>query len=66
MTEERGAGKPQVELDDGNVFVIIGRVSKALKRAGQREKADEWVRRAAACHSYDDVLRIMFEYVEVE
>lgn len=56
----------QVQLtgEDGNAFAIIGRVSKALKRAGYRELATEWVSRATSCKSYDGVLQLVFEYVD--
>lgn len=60
--------KPTVELigQDGNVFSIIGRVSKALKRAGQPEKAKEFSDKAMSSESYDAVLRLCMDYVEVE
>ena len=60
--------KPTVKLSgqDGNVFSIIGRVSKALKRAGQQDKAKEFVDKATSSDSYDSVLQLCFEYVEVE
>ena len=52
--------------ENGNVFNIIGRVSKALKRAGQKEQAEEFTNKAFACLSYDEVLALLHEYVEVE
>lgn len=60
--------KPTVQLtgEDGNVFSIIARVSKALKRAGQPEKAQEFRDKAMRSASYDDVLRLCMDYVEVE
>ena len=60
--------KPTCEIigTDGNVFAVIARVSRTLQRAGQREKADEWATEAMKCASYDEVLRLMFEYVEPE
>ncbi len=66
MTEEE-ARKPICELteSDGNVFAIIGKVSKTLKRAGQPEKAEEFAMRARNSDSYDAVLRLCFDYVEV-
>jgi hypothetical protein len=59
--------KPACKLigEDGNVFAIIGNVSRTLKRAGQRDKAKEWVERATSCHSYDEVLNLIGEYVEI-
>jgi hypothetical protein len=65
MSEEE---KPKCKLvgEDGNVFAIIGRVSRALKTAGQRTKADEFTKKAFGSGSYDEVLRLAMEYVEVE
>lgn len=60
--------KPACELigTDGNVFAIIGKVSKTLKRAGMTDKADEFTKKAFASGSYDKVLALCTEYVEVE
>jgi uncharacterized protein HemY len=59
--------KPRCKLigESGNVFAIIGNVSRTLKQAGQRDKAKEWVEQATSCHSYDEVLCLVMEYVEV-
>jgi hypothetical protein len=63
----RAIDKPPCELvgTDGNVFAVIGRVRKALLGAGQSERASEFVRRAFSAISYDEVLRLCMEYVEV-
>lgn len=60
--------KPICQLSgtDGNVFAIIGNVAKALRRAGQREAEAEFRRRALASESYDAVLQLCHDYVEVE
>ncbi len=60
--------KPVVELvgEDGNVFSIIGTVSKALRRAGLSDQAKEFSSKAFMAGSYDEVLQLCFEYVEVE
>jgi hypothetical protein len=60
--------KPVCKLvgEDGNVFSIIGRVSKALKRAGLEVQAKEFTSKAITSHSYDEVLRLCFEYVDVK
>lgn len=50
---------------DGNVFAIIGTVSRALVKAKQADKAVEFKQRAFAAKSYDEVLQLCFEYVEV-
>lgn len=60
--------KPIVKLTgtDGNVFSIIGRVSKALKKAGLEDKADSFRNKALSAKSYDMVLQLAMEYCEVE
>ena len=50
---------------NGNVFAIIGKVAQALKQAGQKDQAKEFTNKAFSAKSYDDVLRLCFEYVEV-
>lgn len=49
--------------EDGNAFFIMGRVSAALKRAGEREAATEYVNAAMSAPSYDDFLALTLEYV---
>ena len=60
--------KPVCKLTgvDGNVFVIIGKVSGTLRRAGLPDQAKEFAEKAMGSGSYDEVLRLCFEYVEVE
>jgi hypothetical protein len=50
---------------DGNVFSIIGRVRRALTAAGQDDRAREFVEKAFRSGSYDAVLQLCLEYVEV-
>lgn len=59
--------KPECELigTDGNVFAIIGKVSRTLKRAGRPEEAKRFVERVQACHSYDEALMVVEEFVEI-
>ena len=52
--------------EDGNVFNVIGRTQKALRRAGLEDEAKEFVDRAFKAGSYDKVLRLVMEYCEVE
>jgi len=52
--------------EDGNVFNIIGKVSRELKKAGFKDEAKEFQERAFKSKSYDEVLQLVFEYVEVE
>jgi len=48
-----------------NVISIIGRVRDALRKAGQDDSAREFVQRAYRSGSYDEVLQLCLEYVEV-
>jgi len=59
--------RPECNLTDcdGNVFAIIGRVRRVLRKAGQHDQAAEFVLRAKAAESYDAVLRLTFDYVDV-
>lgn len=59
--------KPSCKLTraDGNVFMVIGCVSKALKEVGQFHQAREFSNKAFECESYQDVLKLCFEYVDV-
>jgi len=59
--------KPIVKLvgEDGNAFAIIGRVSKALKRAGQEENSKAFMKEAMS-GDYDGVLQAAMKYCEVE
>ena len=60
--------KPTCKLvgEDGNVFSIIGRVSKVLKGAGQSDRAKEFSEKARKADSYDSVLRLCGDYVEIK
>jgi len=64
---EQVVEKPECQLTDtdGNIFAIIGKVSKTLKRAGQPEKATEFYNKAMQSDSYDAVLQLCFQYVDV-
>ena len=59
--------KPPCKLigTDGNVFSIIGRVRDSLRKAGQDDRAREFVEKAFRSTSYDAVLQLCLEYVEV-
>lgn len=60
--------KPTCQLSgtDGNVFAVIAAVRFALREAGLDDRAHEFRERAFAAASYEDVLRLVHEYVEVE
>ena len=59
--------KPVARLvgGDGNVFYVIGVVRRALKNAGQADRAREFVARAYHAQGYDEVLAMVHEYVDV-
>lgn len=60
--------KPPCKLvgTDGNVYSIIGRVKRALEQDGRQDRAREFVERAFGSKSYDAVLALCLEYVEVK
>jgi hypothetical protein len=69
VTENRSEPpRPTCRLSgtDGNVFAIIAAVRLALWDADLDERAEEFRDRAFNAGSYDDVLRLVTEYVEVE
>ena len=51
---------------DGNVFAIIGKVQRALREAGLPERAAAFGERAFEARSYDEVLQLCLEFVEVQ
>ncbi len=48
--------------EDGNAFSILGRVRRALRRAGMPEKAEEYLARATT-GDYHHLLAVTLEYV---
>lgn len=68
FAQEQPPQKPKMELlgQDGNIFGILGRASRLLKRAGMNEQVDEMVRRVKECGDYNKALNIISEYVETE
>ena len=65
MPEEYHKPECQMVGQDGNDFAIIGRVSKALKHDEQPARAKHWQERAKKCQSYDELLQLIYDYVEV-
>jgi hypothetical protein len=60
--------KPKVKLigEDGNIFNLMGITGKALRKAGQADKATEMNRKIMKCASYEQALSVIMEYCEVE
>lgn len=50
--------------EDGNAMAIVGRVSKALKRAGHRDLATRYIEEALS-GDYYHLLLVTMGYVEV-
>jgi hypothetical protein len=50
--------------EDGNAFAILGAVSRALKRAGHADAAEEFYAEATS-GDYDHLLATATRYVEV-
>ena len=60
--------KPTCKLvgTDGNVFSLIGNVVKTLKKHNLITESKEFQQRAFGAKSYDEVLTIIHEYVDIE
>ena len=58
--------KPECALigEDGNIFNLMGKASRALKRAGYREQAAEMQERVTSSGNYHEALGIIMEYVD--
>ena len=52
--------------EDGNIFYIMGKVSRELKRNGQSAEATEMCNRIYKSGSYDKALQIVMEYVDIK
>ena len=50
---------------DGNVFALAYKVGSTLKRAGLHDQAKEFYEKLPKCHSYDEALQLMMQYVDV-
>lgn len=68
MEQERK--KPSCPLvgQNGNIFNLIGLASRTLRQNGMTAEAKEMQNRimGGACHSYEEALGIISEYVETE
>jgi hypothetical protein len=52
---------------NGNIYNLIGIASQALKRASQRELAEEMQKRIyTEANNYDEAIQIIMEYVDVD
>ena len=58
--------KVNLSGEDGNAYFIIGRVRKALKRAGVSEADVEAFTQEATAGNYDHLLQTVMKTVDVE
>lgn len=65
MTSIRKMPSCKLLGEDGNVFNLVGKASKTLKRDGQPEKAKEMCERVFKSHNYSEALVIIGEYVDI-
>ncbi|HDE9869333.1 TPA: hypothetical protein PD879_002456 [Staphylococcus aureus] len=67
MEQELRQTNLEVQLtgEDGNIFNLMGIVSKALKRNGYRNQAEEMTERVWKSESYSEAISIFNEYVDV-
>lgn len=66
--EQLSPHRPKMKLveQDGNIFAILGRASRLLKKNGQPEQAKEMCDRVYQSGDYCEALNIISEYVETE
>lgn len=74
FTDGDGADRPsqslsgipvQITDEDGNIFFIMGRVSRALKRGGRSDLVDPFLDEIKATGSYTAALGVVERYVDV-
>jgi hypothetical protein len=60
--------KPTVKLvgEDGNAFLILGKVQKALKKSGYDKKYIDGYLNEAMSGGYDNLIQVTMKYVNVE
>ena len=63
----QGSSKADCALigTNGNIFNLMGIASRTLKEHGQSDQAQELIDRITQCHSYDDALSIIGDYVNI-
>lgn len=67
-SDQNGVRHPDVEVElvgtDGNAFAVLGKVSKALTRAGYGDEVEAFTAEATA-GDYDDLLATAMRWVDV-
>ena len=70
MTTSNGPRFAQVQVQlsghDGNIFAIMGRVIRALRKEGATQSdIDEFIADVTHAGSYDEALRVVMQWVNV-
>ena len=52
--------------ETGNIFYIIGQARKVLHKQGQVKESHQMFARVNKAHNFDEALKIIGEYVELE
>lgn len=62
------SGKPKCKLigEDGNIFNLVGKASRALRKNKMHQSAKEMENRVFDSNSYEEAIYIIGEYVEIE
>jgi hypothetical protein len=60
--------KPPCKLVDhgGDMVAVLLLVNRVLREAGLNKHADEFLTRATACSTCDEMVRLARDYVEIE
>ena len=56
----------QLTGQDGNVFNLMGIVSRALRTNGFGNEVDDFVSEVTSCKSYHEALAVMMSWVDVQ
>jgi hypothetical protein len=67
ITVPEGLIRPEVQLvgEDGNAFMIIGRVTKALRKAGNPKEVIDSFTSQATAGDYTHLLAVAMEFADV-
>ena len=61
---------PQVSVEligkDGNAFLVLGKICKALRKAGASQSEIDQFKTEATSGDYDNLLRVCMEWITVE
>jgi hypothetical protein len=67
-TKQNGPILPDVEVElvgvNGNAFVVLGTVTKAMKKAGYGDRVDEFMEEATS-GDYNHMLRTCMKWINV-